>query len=52
LCGWGELARGGVAVRMIPGLHESLLEEPYVQVLARELKLQLDGIQSEARKSP
>jgi amino acid adenylation domain-containing protein len=50
-CGWGEFALGGVAVRVIPGLHESLLEEPHVRVLARELKVHLDAIQPEARKS-
>jgi hypothetical protein len=48
-CGWGELALGGVTVRMIPGLHESLLEEPQVGMLARELKLQLDAIPSNPR---
>jgi len=50
-CGWGELVLGGVVVRIIPGLHESLLEEPYVRALARELKIQLDAIQPEAGKS-
>jgi thioesterase domain-containing protein/acyl carrier protein len=49
-CGWGELALGGVAVRIIPGLHESLLEEPYVRALARELKVHLDTARSEAPK--
>ena len=35
--GWGEFARGGVAVRIVPGAHESILDEPYVRVLANEL---------------
>jgi thioesterase domain-containing protein len=46
-CGWGELALGGVAVQIIPGLHENLLEEPYVRAVADELKIHLDAIQSE-----
>ncbi len=50
-CGWGELARGGVAVRMIPGLHESLLEEPHVRAVARELAGQLDAIQPSAGRA-
>jgi thioesterase domain-containing protein len=41
-CGWGELAQGGVTVRIVPGSHESLLEEPHVGALARELKVHLD----------
>ncbi|HEY6168610.1 MAG TPA: alpha/beta fold hydrolase, partial [Verrucomicrobiae bacterium] len=36
--GWGELARGGVTVRVIPGAHENILEEPHVEVVAEELK--------------
>ncbi len=45
-CGWGEFAQGGVTVQVLPGLHESLLEEPYVGMLARELKVHLDAIQA------
>jgi hypothetical protein len=44
-CGWGEFALGGVSVRTIPGLHESLPEEPNVEALARELKVPLDAIE-------
>jgi thioesterase domain-containing protein len=44
-CGWGEFALGGVAVSVISGLHDSLLEEPHVRMMARELKNHLDGIQ-------
>jgi len=50
-CGWGEFALGGVAVQIIPGLHESLLEEPFVRVLACELKAHLDAIQREEGKA-
>jgi thioesterase domain-containing protein len=35
--GWGDLAAGGVTVRIVPGAHESILEEPHVAAVAREL---------------
>jgi amino acid adenylation domain-containing protein/FkbH-like protein len=35
--GWGELARE-VEVNVVPGAHESILEEPHVKVLAERLK--------------
>jgi thioesterase domain-containing protein len=37
LYGWGELARGGIDVHVVPGAHESILEEPHVAVLAKQL---------------
>jgi amino acid adenylation domain-containing protein len=43
-CGWGEFAQGGVTVEVISGLHDSLMEEPHVKMLARELKVHLDAI--------
>ncbi|MDB6124520.1 MAG: hypothetical protein JWQ71_3513 [Pedosphaera sp.] len=36
--GWGELARGGVDIKLIPGSHESIFLEPGVQSLANKLK--------------
>ena len=36
--GWGDLVRGGVAVKIVSGPHDSILEEPYVQALADQLK--------------
>jgi amino acid adenylation domain-containing protein len=35
--GWGELAAGGVTVKIIPGDHESILVEPNVQLVAEAL---------------
>jgi thioesterase domain-containing protein/acyl carrier protein len=35
--GWGELAQGGMAVRVVSGAHESILNEPHVQAVAAEL---------------
>lgn len=36
-CGWRELARGGVTVRVVPGAHETVLEEPHAQAVAGTL---------------
>ncbi len=36
--GWSKLALGGVDVYFIPGGHTSVLQEPYVEGLAAELK--------------
>jgi thioesterase domain-containing protein len=36
--GWKEIAAGGIDIYDVPGDHYSLLSEPNVQVLARELK--------------
>jgi len=32
--GWRDLALGGVTVKVVPGAHESILDEPHVQTLA------------------
>lgn len=40
--GWNDLALEGVEVRMIPGTHFDLLEEPHVGGLATELRATLD----------
>ena len=40
--GWGDLARGGVEITVVPGVHEKILEEPNVQSLATELSRSLD----------
>jgi amino acid adenylation domain-containing protein len=36
--GWGEFARAGVTVKIVPGDHESILAEPHVRKVAAELK--------------
>ncbi|MBC8096412.1 MAG: amino acid adenylation domain-containing protein, partial [Akkermansiaceae bacterium] len=36
--GWGDLAKGGVGITIVPGVHEKILEEPCVEVLASDLK--------------
>jgi thioesterase domain-containing protein len=35
--GWGELAQGGVRLRVMPGGHGSILDEPHVRTVARAL---------------
>ncbi len=35
--GWSEFARGGVTVRVIPGAHDNIMEEPRVRVLSEEI---------------
>jgi thioesterase domain-containing protein len=37
-CGWRELATGGVDVHLVPGAHESILDEPHVRTTAEALK--------------
>jgi len=46
-CGWMEFATKGILVRTLPGLHEGLLEEPYVAECARELKFYLAAAQAQ-----
>ena len=40
--GWDNLANGGLEIQELPGGHNSILEEPNVQVLAEKLKVCLD----------
>jgi amino acid adenylation domain-containing protein len=48
--GWGDLVAAGVTVKVVPGSHESILEEPNVQGVARELEQCLSKIQSQSSK--
>jgi len=36
--GWNEFVTGALTVKVIPGAHESILDEPHVREVARELK--------------
>jgi amino acid adenylation domain-containing protein/FkbH-like protein len=40
--GWGQLAGGGVAVNVVRGTHEKILEEPWVDETAADLRKALD----------
>jgi myxalamid-type polyketide synthase MxaB len=44
--GWGHLAAGGVDVRTIPGSHSTIISEPHVQRLARELSACLANVRA------
>lgn len=39
--GWGELARGGLTIRHVPGNHFQILQEPSVRVFAHALEERL-----------
>jgi amino acid adenylation domain-containing protein len=39
--GWGELAQGGVEVRLMPGGHGNILDEPHVRVVAQSFQASL-----------
>jgi thioesterase domain-containing protein len=44
--GWSELAAQGVEIKEIPGFHAAMLQEPYVQILAEQLRICLDEVQA------
>ncbi|HLP78145.1 MAG TPA: amino acid adenylation domain-containing protein, partial [Candidatus Paceibacterota bacterium] len=49
--GWGDLAKGGVEIAVVPGVHERILEEPCVKALAEQLATVLER-QPGTRKTP
>ncbi|MCF4968773.1 thioesterase domain-containing protein [Nostoc sp. CMAA1605] len=42
--GWSKLALGGLDIQDIPGNHNSIFQEPHVQVLAEKMKTCMDNI--------
>jgi len=44
--GWRRLAAGGLDIRVIPGNHLGMLQEPHVKVLAEQLRAYLDEAQT------
>ena len=46
--GWGQLAVGGLEIRVVPGNHLGMLQEPHVRVLAQQLRDCLNKAQTEA----
>ena len=46
--GWGKFANK-VEIRMIPGSHLGLFQEPTIRLLAKELQIYLDETQSRRR---
>jgi hypothetical protein len=46
MLGWGEFIKGELQLYEIPGFHQTVLEEPYVQTLAKYLRSSLDQAQA------
>jgi amino acid adenylation domain-containing protein len=40
--GWGDLVAGGLDIEHIPGDHNTLMQEPHVEVLAEKLKMLME----------
>ncbi len=36
--GWERVVRGGIEVRTVPGTHYSMLQEPHLETVAREVE--------------
>ena len=49
--GWAALAQGGVDVRDVPGDHLSMLQEPHVRVLAKEMRRCLEQLTTPANSA-
>ena len=45
--GWGKLAAGGLDIRVVPGNHLGMLQEPHVKILAEQLRACLGGALTE-----
>lgn len=45
--GWGDYVTGQLRVVVVPGAHESILEEPHVATLARELAACLQDVRAD-----
>jgi amino acid adenylation domain-containing protein/FkbH-like protein len=51
--GWRDLVRGELTVRVVPGAHETILDEPHVRLLAGEFEEMLESrIKGRAQHSP
>lgn len=42
--GWKDLARDGVEIHKVPGDHYSIIKEPHVRALAREVRASMDQV--------
>ena len=50
--GWGEFAQGGVTVKVVPGAHERIVQEPNVKELAAQVGRILEEAQRKAQSYP
>jgi thioesterase domain-containing protein len=48
--GWHQVAAGGLVVEEVPGDHNSLAQEPHVQVLGARLEAALREAEEEAAR--
>ena len=44
---WRDVAGGGLEVRIVPGYHSGILQEPNVRILAEHLRERLDDVQAD-----
>jgi thioesterase domain-containing protein len=49
--GWRDFVKGRLTLKVVPGAHESILDEPYVREVARLLSTHLSGVQSQREKA-
>ena len=50
--GWGEFAQGGVTTKIVPGAHESILDEPYALTAAKALDEELQKAYGASQHRP
>ena len=50
MLGWSGLAKGAVRVRFVPGNHDSMIAEPFVQHLAEALREELNAAQGSSKQ--
>jgi len=48
---WSSLVSGGFEIRIVPGNHLTMVEEPHAQVLAQELQSSLDRVSDAAHSA-
>jgi aspartate racemase len=49
--GWGRLAAEGLDIRLVPGNHLGMLQEPHVRVLAEQLRACMNKARTEAERT-
>ena len=43
---WESLVTGGLEIRVVPGIHAAIVQEPFVRVLAREVEESLAAVEA------
>ena len=47
---WGRIAAGGVDVKMVPGNHLTMIDRPFVRILAHQMRRALDRVEAGIRQ--